>query len=157
MLTQHHADTPNLFYADKLSQNNAEKRSRKWQCKLPETVIGDFLIIPLTSAKMLKSETYWMSNCCKDYLFQCAGLEYSVFSIRTRTGERLATLGLRNDNGYWQFDQCYGPSNSEVLEESHLYLDEEGTLQSDSFPTELYYVAHEVVRLMNAGQQRHVA
>lgn len=131
------------------------RHSRNWKCKLPETLVGDFLIIPITSTKSLRSEAYWMSNCCGNYTRSCADDEYSLFSIRSRSGERLATLGLVNDNGSWRFDQCFGPSNSEVLEETLEYLDEDGIAHSEYWPTELYYVAHEVVRLMNSDCSSH--
>ena len=77
---------------------------------------------------MLKSEGYWMNNCSRDYTRQCQEFEYCIFSIRKRTGERLATLGIANDRGSWSFDQCYGPSNLEVLEETCEYLDEDEVL-----------------------------
>ncbi len=99
---------------------------------------------------MLKSEGYWMNNCSRNYTHQCEKLEYCIFSIRRRSGGRLATLGITNDQGSWIFDQCYGPSNSEVLEVICEYFDEDDVLQFDSNPSELYYVAHEVVRLMNS-------
>jgi hypothetical protein len=92
-----------------------------------------------------------MMNCCREYAGQCADLKYCIFSIRRRSGERLATLGLKNDHGYWRFDQCFGLANAEVLEETLEYIDEDGVPQTECYPTELYYVAHEVVRLMNSA------
>ncbi len=133
-----------------IAGNSVERRPRKWKCKLPETLVGDYLITPLTSAKLLKSEGYQMNNCCREYIEQCAGLTYCIFSITRRTGERVATLGLEYDLCYWRFDQCFGPSNTEVLEEIRTYLDEDGELQEEIYATEIYYVAHEVVRLMNS-------
>jgi hypothetical protein len=150
MLSQTTVNELNTIFAGELSATSTKRRSRKWECKLNETLIGEYLVTPLTSAKMLKSEGYWMNNCSRDYARQCQAFEYCIFSICKRTGERLATLGLANDQGSWSFDQCYGPSNSEVLEETHAYLDEDEVLQFDCNPTELYYVAHEVVRLMNS-------
>jgi hypothetical protein len=150
MLSQTTVNELNTIFAGELSVTSTKRRSGKWKCKLTETLIGEYLITPLTSAKMLKSEGYRMNNCSRDYTRQCEKLEYCIFSIRKRTGERLATLGLAYDRGSWSFEQCYGPSNTEVLEETHAYLDEDDVLQFDCNPTELYYVAHEVVRLMNA-------
>ena len=136
--------------AELLPRNSSKTCRKKWKCKLKQTLIGDYLAIPLTSEKMLKSESYVMNNCCRNYAAGCAALEYSVFSIRRRSGERLATLGLAYDGDYWRFDQCFGPSNTEVLEEIVVYLDDDGGLQTELFATELYYVAHEVARLMNS-------
>lgn len=133
-----------------VSRTSRKGRSKKWQCRVAETLVGEYLIVPLTSAKMLKSEAYMMNNCSREYTAQCAAMEYAVFSIRIRTGQRLATLGLSHEDGYWRFDQCFGPGNSEVLEETRGYLDDDGILQTEWFATELYFVAHEVVRLMNS-------
>lgn len=127
------------------------KRDKKWDCKLSETLIGEYLIVPLTSVKMLQSESYAMNNCCRQYRQQCAEMNYCIFSIRRRSGERLATLGLHYIEGYWRFDQCTGPSNSEVMEEIEGYFDENGKFQTELFATELYFVAQEVARLMNSG------
>ena len=151
MLSQSKVEYFNDFFATELAvKHSVGRRSNKWECKLAVTLVGDYLIIPLTSAKVLKSEGYMMNNCCRDYISQCMELKYCLFSIRKRTGERLATLGLAYDEDYWRFDQCFGPSNTEVLEETRTYLDEEGEFQEETFATELYYVAHEVARLMNS-------
>ncbi len=125
------------------------KRPDKWDCPLSEVLVGDYWIIPLTSKKMLKSEGYLMNNCCRDYLLRCREMEYCIFSIRNRTGERMATLGLKNEQSYWYFDQCFGVSNEDVLQETFTYLDEDGMEQMESISSEIYYVAHEVARLMN--------
>lgn len=150
MLSQTTVNELNTIFTGKLSSPSTKTRSGKWKCKLPETLIGEYLITPLTSSRMLKSEGYWMNNCSRDFTRQCETFEYCLFSIRKRTGGRLATLGIMNDQGHWSFDQCYGPSNSEVLEETFEYLDEDEVLQFESYPTDLYYIAHEVVRLMNS-------
>lgn len=150
MLLQAKADNAAAVFSSELVSVPAVRRSRKWNCALSEIIIGEYLIVPLTSAKMLNSEGYRMSNCCRDYAGQCADLKYCLFSIRTRSGERLATLGLKNDRGYWCFDQCFGPANTEVLEETHEFIDEDGVPQTECYPTELYYVAHDVVRMINS-------
>lgn len=126
-----------------------QRQASKWASKLPEIMVGDFLVIPLNSTKMLKSESYWMNNSSSDYAQQCSKGLYALFSIRTRSGERLATLGLENYCGSWRFDQCHGPSNSEVLEEHFEYLDDDGRYVEEFYPTEMYYAVHEVARLLN--------
>ncbi len=144
-------DLTTLFSTELATGNSVERRPSKWKCQLPETLVGEFLIIPLNSAKLLKSEGYQMNNCCRDYIDQCAEMKYCLFSIRSRSGERLATLGLEYEHDYWRFDQCFGPSNTEVLEETRTYLDEDGEFQEDIYATDMYYVAHEVARLMNSS------
>ncbi|MBU1568843.1 MAG: hypothetical protein KJ630_24860 [Proteobacteria bacterium] len=151
MLSQSKVDYFNALFATKLvAGNSVERRPSKWKCKLSDTLIGDYSVTPLASRKMVKSEGYQMNTCYRDYIDQCAELTYCLFSIRSRSGERLATLGLTCIGGYWRFDQCFGPSSTEVLEETRTYLDEEGDLQEESYATELYYIAHEVARLMNS-------
>lgn len=151
MLSQSKVDYFNdLFVTKSATGNSVNKRSKKWECKLSEMLIGEYFITPLTSAKLLKSEGYQMNNCCRDYVDQCAEMTYCLFSVRSRVGERLATLGLNCNDGHWRFDQCFGTSNTEVLEEIRTYLDEDGELQEELYATDLYYVAHEVARLMNS-------
>ncbi len=151
MLSQSKVENLQVILATESAvETSVEKRSGKWKCTLSEMFIGEYLIMPLTSAKLLKSEGYLMNNCCREYVGRCLELKYCLFSIRSRSGERLATLGIAYDEGYWRFDQCFGPSNGNVLEEARHYLDEDGVLQTDWFATELYYVAHDVVRLMNS-------
>lgn len=149
MLSQSAVEELNALFAKELSGVVTNRRTQKWACPLSETIIGEYLITPLTSSKMLKSEGYLMNNCCRDYVRQCQNLEYCIFSIRSLTGKRIATLGVANDHEYWIFDQCYGPSNTDVLEETYEYLDEEEVMQVDWRQTELYYVVHEIVRLLN--------
>lgn len=151
MLSQSKADYFHALFATEIAAAAfVQRRPSKWECKLSDTLIGDYSITPLTSRKMVKLEGCQMNNCCREYIDQCARLTYCLFSIRSRSGKRLATLGLTCRGGYWRFDRCFGPSNSEVLEESRTYLDEDGELQEESYATDLYYVAHEVARLMNS-------
>lgn len=154
MLTQHQLSKAKVYFGKDQKTSSKRKRSGKWSCLLDETVIGDFLAIPITSSKMMKSEAYWMNNCCREFTESCAQGEYALFSIRRRTGERLATLGMEKTSSGWRFDQCYGPSNVDVLEETVVYLGDEGELHSESYPTELYYISQEVVRLMNSAAIR---
>ncbi len=142
-------------FAGHLTTVAGKRRNAKWECILSAMLIGNYLVVPLVSAKMLKSEGYWMNNCCREYAHQCAEHTYSLFSIRSRSGERLATLGVCSEQGSWELDQCYGASNTEVLDETLVYLDEDGDVQTEWVPTEMYYVVHEVIRLMNSAGRGH--
>lgn len=155
MLSQAQVGRSNAFFAGQWTTVSRKKGNAKWECELSEVLIGDYLVVPLVSTKMLKSEGYWMNNCCREYAGECAAHAYSLFSIRSRSGERLATLGLKREQGSWELDQCYGPANRDVLEETLVYLDEDDAVQTEWVPTEMYYVAHEVVRLMNAAGRGH--
>lgn len=130
----------------------SKKLKSRWQCKVPELLLDEYRVVPLISAKMMRSEGYLMNNCCKEYITPCAQGEYAVFSIRSWKGDRVATLGMKCVEGYWYFDQCYGPSNSNVMERWTQYVDEEGLEQHEQENSELFYVAHEVVRQMNCAE-----
>jgi len=150
MLTQMRAEEAKGVLTGEFLKVVPGRRSKKWQCRLQEMLIGEYLVVPLTSAKTVKAEAYWMNTGCENYIRKCAGMEYALFSICSRSGERLATLGLTNNRGSWRFDYCFGPSCTEVMEETLEYFDDDGVQQREYYPTELYYIAHEVVRLMNA-------
>lgn len=143
------------LFTDNLAVTAPPRRREKWSCGVGETLIGDYLAVPLISSAMLRSESYWMENSCSVEPLKCATADYALFSIRSRSGERLATLRLANRNGCWQLDRCLGPAGTEVLEETMEYIDEDGELQTEWYPTELYYVVQEVVRLMNGVDRQH--
>ena len=155
MLAHAQGKRSDVRFAGRLATGSRRQRNRKWVCGLSETLVGEYLVIPLVSTRMLKSEGYWMNTCCREYADRCAEGTYSLFSLRSRSGERLATLGLAKDLGRWVLAQCCGPSNSDVLEETLVYLDEDDAVQTEWVPTELYYVAQEVVRLMNGSGGGH--
>ncbi|MBV5329000.1 MAG: hypothetical protein JZU65_15460 [Chlorobium sp.] len=151
MLSASQVEELNSLFAVELAMVHAATKSPgKWECVLTEMLVGDYAVIPLTSTKMLTSESYWMQNCCWEYACLCADLEYSIFSIRSRFGKRLATLGIGKEGRIWYFDQCFGPRNTQVLESMRDYTDEEGFIQNELSATDIYYLAHEVVRLMNS-------
>ena len=148
-----------LSYANVEPWNNAgpvelksevgKKTRTKWECSVSESLIGDFIVTPLTSARMLQREDEWMENGCQTYAFQCAAAKYALFSIHSKNGDQRATLGLVNNEEHWSFDLCSGPYGENVMDEILEYYDDDGILQTEWLPTELYFVAHEVVRLMN--------
>ena len=134
----------------------AEKKASGWDCPLGETVIGDFLIIPLISMEMLKHESDSMQNRCEEYGALCRAGSEAVFSICSCSGQRLATLALQNNMGCWNLDYCAGPAGSEIMEECYVYLDDEDVLQTEYYPTDIYYVVQEVLRLINTAEtERH--
>lgn len=134
----------------------AGKKASGWDCLLSETVIGDFLIVPLNSAEMLKHESDWMQNPCEEYAALCRAGSEALFSVCSCSGQRLATLALQNNMGCWNLDYCAGPAGSEILEERFVYLDDEDVLQTECYPTEIYYVVQEVLRLINTvDAERH--
>lgn len=142
----------NGFKIPEFAKTVTPTKKRKWKCPLPTLKIDEYEIVPLTSSKQLKSEGYHMNNCCKDYTHQCSTGEYCIFSIRNLNGDRVATLGAINDDGYWQFDQCLGQSNSNVIDEFTEHVDSQGKVHLEWSHTELYYAANEIIRLLNTSK-----
>ena len=132
-----------------------EKHVRTWPCPLTEELIGEHLVVSLTSIKQVLNEAESLNNFCREYITRCAGGSYSLFSIRSRSGERLATLGLSKEDDYWRVERCVGQADADMLEESMSFLDEDDALHTECYATELYYIAHEVARLMNAQSRVH--
>lgn len=141
------ASTVNSFSSTSIST------TRKWPYTIPETIIGDYLIVPITTAKMLKSESHYLNNNSDQYLSGCSRHENCAFSMRDHFGFSQATLVLSHNNEGWRFEKCHGPSNTNVLEEIIEFFDENEIAQTEYYPTELYYVAHEIIRLMNAQRR----
>ena len=148
-------DPHGLYFTEKSSKRVPEKRPRTWACPLSEELVGEYLVVSLTSIKQVLAEAEQLNNFCRENIARCAGGTYSLLSIRSRSGERLATLGLRKEDDHWQVDRCTGSSNADVMEESMSFLDEDDALHTECYATELYYVAHEVARLMNSASRVH--
>lgn len=156
MLSQSLVDELNLLFADELesvAKVLGEGVGTKWTCPIITTEVGGYLIVPLLSSKKVKSEGYLMQNCIREYIPRCIDGTYLVFSIRANGGERVATLGTRADRGYWVFDDCLGKENEPVIEDVHEYCEEDGNHFVLIDYTELFSVAHEVVRLLNIKKQ----
>lgn len=148
----HRPDTlhPIHFHADPGTFSLPQKPFKKrWTSPLPHIRIDAFDIMPLTSFSMLKSEGYNMNNCCKDYAPLCAEGTYLLFSIRDHAGERLATMGVEKVDDHYHLDQCFGPSNSNVTDLFIHHLDEDDTHHTEWQRTEIFFVASEVVRMLN--------
>jgi hypothetical protein len=73
---------------------------------------------------------------------------YQLFSIRNLQGERIATLGAKKVNDRWYFGDCLGKENSTVIESATEIYDD-GNIVYEVEYTEIFSVAHEVVRLLN--------
>ena len=131
-------------------KQNSRDKSIAWQSGLSETIIGAYLMVPLTSIKMLFEEESETGKSYRDFIFRCFHNNYRLFSVRDRSGQRLAVLGISRVNGYWALDFCRDPFDANMLEEYLVYLDDENTVQEEMVPTELYYVSQEIVRLLNA-------
>lgn len=138
-----------------LSSTISQAPTQQWPSMISDMIIGDYLIVPLRTAKMLKSEAYNMNNNSDQFIPGCTTNENCAFSIRNHFGFSQATLILSYDDEGWRLEKCYGPSNTNVLEEVLEFFDENDIAQTEYYPTDLYYVAYEIIRLMNSQQRVH--
>lgn len=142
----------NQLFAEELELTKNDKTetwNKKWDCPIQAIQLGKYMIVPLTSRRMVKSEGYIMQNCVRDYIHLCNDGKYLLFSIRNRLNERAATLGVKKRDNRWYFDDCLGKENSVVIEEIIEFLNSENSSEYVTEYTEMFSVAHEVVRLLN--------
>ncbi|SHO49212.1 PcfJ domain-containing protein [Desulfopila aestuarii] len=149
MLSQLIVDELNTLLTGELSGANTSKRSPRWACKLSKRIIGEYVVNPLTSARMIKSEGYLMQNCVRQYIHLCKSGDYLLFSIQNLPGEKVATLGVRKHDNRWYFDDCLGKNNTYVIETTIEPLGADHLVVHEMEYTEIFSVAHEVVRLLN--------
>lgn len=130
-------------------------KTLRWNSPLRQTFVGEYLLQPITSMRMLHKEDRVLDNGCSSNLFRCYNETYAAISLRTRSGERLATLCLQRKNDYWAINSCLGRNGQNALEETLVYMDEELNVLEETTPTELYYICQEAVRLINNRQNNH--
>ena len=92
-----------------------------------------------------------MNNCCRDYIEQCAGVDILSF-FNTQKNRRtswllsvlnmILVIGVLINVSVRRIQKCWKRSG-------HILMRMESSRRK-LFATELYYVAHEVVRLMNS-------
>lgn len=143
----------NQLFADELKDSRIFWNNfniKRWESSIGLVEIGQYRIVPLTTPKKVKSEGYLMQKCVRQYVDVCQGGEYLLFSIRNLDGERVATLGVKNRDDYWYFDDCLGKENTNVMETILETLDDDNNTVHEIDYTELFSVAHEVVRLLNS-------
>lgn len=148
MLDSKFARELNQLFADELQLNKGTPRAH-WNSHVGPVEIGQYYIVPLTSPRMVKSEGYLMQNCVRQYIDLCWDGSYLLFSIRNSDGERVATMGAVERDNRWYFDDCLGKENVIVIETTSEFIDGDNGVVSETEYTELFSVAHEVVRLLN--------
>jgi hypothetical protein len=123
-----------------------KKRNLKWVSDLEACEIGEFMIVSLTTSRSLREEGREMKHCVGRYDELCHNGLFRVFSIRDLLDRRLATMSLKWANDYWRLDQLGGVRSADVGLIVETYFDGERTVTRIE-QAELYYVAHEVLRL----------
>lgn len=121
------------------------KRNLAWVSALPECEIGDFQIVPLTTARQLRSEGREMKHCVALYADRCFRGLARVFSIRDLFGHRVATASLIWRDDYWHLEQVKGAMNGNVLEGVETFFDGESTM-TEMEPTDLHFVSQTLLQ-----------
>lgn len=81
----------NALFADELqisAKLNSKINAEKGDSPFENIEVGEYLIVPLTTQKKVKSEGYLMQNCVRQYVHICKEAEYLLFSIQNLLGER---------------------------------------------------------------------
>lgn len=73
-----------------------EQNALSWPCLLPVTVLGEYTVVPLRSAWVLRTEAFLMRHCVDSYIGQCIEGRVLIFSVRNSAGKRVATIGLKD-------------------------------------------------------------
>lgn len=128
-----------------LSLPKRRKSRLTWSSAVESCELGDYVVVPLTTSSELRREGAAMHHCVGTYDLLCATGSLRVFSIRDLDGRRLATMSLMLGPAGWQLGEIKGLMNSEVVLLEELPVDTEQTRIVWAH-TDLYYVAHEVVR-----------
>jgi len=150
MLEQSDVDALNSLFKSELELNYAAyEHGMIWDCKVGPITVGQYRVVPLITPRKVKSEGYLMQNCCRDYIQSCQAKKYLLFSIGNRSGQRIATLGTRKDAGRSIIDDCLGRRNEPIMEVSYDQYDDTGECVFEIGYTEIFSVAHEIVRLLN--------
>ncbi|HRQ56414.1 MAG TPA: hypothetical protein PLN31_03290 [Azoarcus taiwanensis] len=109
-----------------------------WKPILPTPpACSRFRIIELLSPEAVEDEARSMRHCIDTYISECDRGDYRVFSIQSiSTGERVATVGMVNDDRAWIVDDVRGQDNEEVGEavwalakQASLYCNTQDALQ----------------------------
>lgn len=89
-----------------------------WRPILPTPVsAGSLRIIELLSPAAVEDEARCMRHCVDMFIPDCECGDYRVFSVQViRTGERVATIGMINDDRVWIIDDIRGQDNEDVDE-----------------------------------------
>ncbi len=75
----------NALFADELqisAKLNSKIKAGRWDCPIESIEVGEYLIVPLTTRRKVKSEGYLMQNCVRQYISLFKGGEYLLFSIQ---------------------------------------------------------------------------
>jgi len=127
-----------------------KKRKLTWTSDLAAFELGNYLVVPLTSSKMLREEGQIMGHCAALYDRLCHEGTVRLFSVQDLIGYRIATVSLLWRDDYWHLEQMKGPRNAGILYEQVAYQFQ-GCTAERLDETDLYFVGQEIVQRYRAA------
>lgn len=112
-----------FWYASALDwelEKNKELEETQWDGLIEPFVCGQFLVEPITNAKLLLLEGRFMRHCIADYTEYCVDGNWVIFSIRNRlSSARKATVAFEIDdkNCKVELDDARGLFNTGLSKE----------------------------------------
>ena len=85
-----------------------------WESLLPETQIGQWKIVPLTDAWLLRREALSQRHCADQLINDCHLGNSLLFSVRNSVGKTVATIGIELKGMHWQVFGFRGFANKPV-------------------------------------------
>jgi hypothetical protein len=122
---------------------------RLWRGNPKHSEIGDFHIVALNSNEALESESCGLYRYGANYDRDCAKGLVQGLSIRDRKENRVAALVLRFSVKGWRVDDLVGPHGEDISAAAVTSIDEDGKCNELNEPTDLHFLAQEVVRILN--------
>ena len=99
----------------------AEKRRHQlaleamhWEVPIHPMTVGEFTAVALASGKDLWDESVAMRHCADLYAKPCQEGRALLFSVRTASGDRYATIALEHKDGVWSLLQACGHANARI-------------------------------------------
>ena len=120
-----------------------------WRGNHKDRSVGDFHIVALNSSKALASEGCALYRYGSNYDADCAMGLVQVLSIRDLKENRVAMLGLRFSYKGWRIDEFVGQYGEDISAVAFTWIDENGKHNELNEPTDLHFLAQEVVRILN--------
>ncbi len=106
------ARTADCWQADMAGR--ADLTTVAWSSLLSSMTHGGWCVRPITDAWALHEEALAMRHCADGYLTQCLDGSWRLFSVRTPSGKRVATLGIERDGSSWKIGDLRSFANGSV-------------------------------------------
>jgi hypothetical protein len=116
------ARTADCWQADMAGR--ADLTTVAWSSLSSSMTHGVWCVRPITDAWALHEEALAMRHCADGYLTQCLDGSWRLFSVRTSSGKRVATLSIERDGSSWKIGDlrsfangCVSPAMRELAQD----------------------------------------